>query len=161
MTTTKQKSSTELENTIKSLLKLQEINQNLDNLVEEIDILKDEAEQEEKKYLTKKIQYDKHFPYLEKSTKEYEHIQVELSEIKQRIEEFLSPLDILPYDEIAADIYGGIRLQLEKCGEPIGPLNLLIAAHALSRNLVLISNNEKEFKRVKTLKVENWISPPQ
>ena len=75
---------------------------------------------------------------------------------KQRIEEFLSPLEILPYDEIAASIYGDIRLQLEKRGEPIGPLDLLIAAHALSRNLVLISNNEKEFKRVKKLKVENW-----
>ena len=75
---------------------------------------------------------------------------------KQRIEEFLFPLEILPYDEIAASIYGDIRLQLEKRGEPIGPLDLLIAAHALSRNLVLISNNEKEFKRVKNLKVENW-----
>ena len=75
---------------------------------------------------------------------------------KQRIEEFLSPLEILPYDEIAASIYGDIRLQLEKRGEPIGPLDLLIAAHALSRNLVLITNNEKEFKRVHNLKVENW-----
>lgn len=76
---------------------------------------------------------------------------------KQRIDEFLSPLEILPYDEIAAIIYGDIRLQLEKYGETIGPLDLLIAAHSLSRNLVLISNNEKEFKRVKKLKVENWI----
>ena len=76
---------------------------------------------------------------------------------KQRIEEFLFPLEILPYDEIAATIYGDIRVQSEKRGEPIGPLDLLIAAHALSRNLVLISNNEKEFKRVKNLKVENWV----
>ena len=76
---------------------------------------------------------------------------------EQRVEEFLSPLEILPYDEIAASIYGDIRLQLEKCGEPIGPLDLLIAAQALSRKLVLITNNEKEFKRVNNLKVENWI----
>ena len=76
---------------------------------------------------------------------------------KQRVEEFLSPLEILPYDEIAATIYGDIRLQIEKVGKPIGPLDLLIAAHALSRNLVLITNNEKEFKRVNKLKVENWI----
>ncbi|OPX35891.1 MAG: VapC toxin family PIN domain ribonuclease [Desulfobacteraceae bacterium 4484_190.1] len=76
---------------------------------------------------------------------------------KQRIEEFLFPLEILPYDEIASTIYGDIRVQSEKRGEPIGPLDLLIAAHALSRNLVLISNNEKEFKRVKNLKVENWV----
>jgi len=76
---------------------------------------------------------------------------------KQRIEEFLAPLEILPYDEMAANIYGDIRFQLEKRGEPIGPLDLLIAAHALSRNLILISNNEKEFKRVRNLKVENWV----
>jgi len=75
---------------------------------------------------------------------------------EQRVEEFLSPLEILPYDEIAASIYGDIRLQLEKSGEPIGPLDLLIAAQALSRELVLITNNEKEFKRVHNLKVENW-----
>ena len=77
---------------------------------------------------------------------------------EQRIEEFLSPLEILPYDEIAASIYGDIRLQLEKSGEPIGPLDLLIAAQALSRDLVLITNNEKEFKRVNNLKVENWVN---
>jgi len=76
---------------------------------------------------------------------------------EQRIEEFLSPLEILPYDEIAAGIYGDIRLQLEKSGGPIGPLDLLFAAQALSRDLVLITNNEKEFKRVNNLKVENWI----
>ena len=75
---------------------------------------------------------------------------------KQRVEEFLSPLAIIPYDEIAANTYGDIRHKLEKCGEPIGPLDLLIAAHALSRNLTLITNNEKEFKRVKNLKVKNW-----
>ncbi len=75
---------------------------------------------------------------------------------KQRVEEFLSPLEILPYDEIAANTYGDIRQKLEKRGELIGPLDLLIAAHALSKNLVLITNNEKEFKRVKNLKVRNW-----
>ena len=76
---------------------------------------------------------------------------------KQRVEEFLSPLEILSFDEKAADIYGEIRLQLGKFGEPIGPLDLLIAAQALSRNLGLITNNEREFKRVKNLKVENWV----
>ena len=74
-----------------------------------------------------------------------------------RVEEFLSPLEILPYDETASTIYGDVRLQLEKSGEPIGPLDLLIAAHALSRNLILVTNNEKEFKRVKSVRVENWI----
>jgi tRNA(fMet)-specific endonuclease VapC len=74
-----------------------------------------------------------------------------------QIEKSFFPLEILTYDEIAAGIYGDIRLQLAKRGEPIGPLDLMIAAHALSRNLVLISNNEKEFNRVKDLKVENWV----
>ena len=76
---------------------------------------------------------------------------------KQRVEEFLSPLEIIPYDEIAANIYGDIRYDLEKSGESIGPLDLLIAAHALSRDFILVTNNEKEFKRVKNLKVENWV----
>lgn len=75
---------------------------------------------------------------------------------KQRLEDFLSPLEILPYDEIAANTYGGIRHKLEKRGELIGPLDLLIAAHAVSKNLILITNNEKEFKRVKNLKIRNW-----
>lgn len=76
---------------------------------------------------------------------------------KQRVEEFLAPLEIMPYDEAAARIYGEIRHKLEKQGKPIGPLDLLIAAHALCRNLVLVTNNEKEFRRVKNLKVENWV----
>ncbi len=77
---------------------------------------------------------------------------------KQRVEEFLSPLEILPYDEVAASAYGEIRLQLERYGQPIGPLDLLIAAQALSKNLILTTNNEKEFKRIKNLKVENWVN---
>ncbi len=75
----------------------------------------------------------------------------------QRLEEFLFPFEILPYDENASKYYGKIRTQLEKKGNVIGPLDLLIAAHALSNNLILITNNEKEFKRIKSLKVENWV----
>ena len=72
------------------------------------------------------------------------------------VEEFLAPLEIISYDENAADTYGDIRCRLEESGQIIGPLDLLIAAHALSRKLILITNNDKEFKRVKYLKVENW-----
>jgi tRNA(fMet)-specific endonuclease VapC len=75
----------------------------------------------------------------------------------KRLEEFLIPFDILSYDEKASKFYGDIRLRLEKQGKNIGPLDLLIAAHALSRELVLVTNNEKEFKRIKSLKVENWL----
>jgi len=75
-----------------------------------------------------------------------------------RLEEFLSPFQILPYDEDAATFYGEIRSHLERQGSIIGPLDLLIAAHALSQNSVLVTNNEKEFKRIPSLKVENWVS---
>lgn len=75
---------------------------------------------------------------------------------QKRLEEFLVPFEILAYDEIASKHYGEIRYDLEKRGEVIGPLDLLIAAHALSRDLVLVTNNEKKFQRIQQLKVENW-----
>lgn len=74
----------------------------------------------------------------------------------KRLDDFLSPFEILPYDEAASQYYGIIRYQLESQGEIIGPLDMLIAAHALSRDLILVTNNEKEFLRIKSLKVENW-----
>jgi len=73
-----------------------------------------------------------------------------------RLQEFLAPFEILDYDEDAAGAYGDIRFQLEKRGRPIGPLDLLIAAQAASRGLILVTNNDKEFSRIKELKVENW-----
>ncbi len=76
----------------------------------------------------------------------------------KRLEEFLAPFEILPYDENASRFYGKIRAQLESDGNIIGPLDMLIAAHALSKDNVLVTNNEKEFKRIKSLKVENWVS---
>ncbi len=75
----------------------------------------------------------------------------------KRLEEFLMPFEILSYDQMAAKYYGEIRSKLEKEGHIIGPLDMLIAAHALSKGLILVTNNEKEFKRIKTLKVENWV----
>ena len=74
----------------------------------------------------------------------------------KRLEEFLTPFEILSYDENASKYYGVIRSQLEARGEVIGPLDMLIAAHALSEDLVLVTNNEKEFQRVPSLKIENW-----
>jgi tRNA(fMet)-specific endonuclease VapC len=76
----------------------------------------------------------------------------------KRLEEFVYPFDVLIYDEAAAKEYGKIRVNLEKKGQVIGPLDMLIAAHAKSRNLILVTNNVKEFKRIKSLKVENWIA---
>lgn len=74
----------------------------------------------------------------------------------KRLEEFLTPFEILPYDETASKYYGMIRSQLESQGKVLGQLDLLIAAHALSRDLILVTNNEKEFIGIKSLKVENW-----
>jgi len=81
-----------------------------------------------------------------------------IKENTRRLEEFLSPFEILFYGEKESRHYGIIRNQLEKEGNTIGPLDLLIAAHALSNKLILITNNEKEFNRIKSLKVDNWVT---
>jgi len=71
--------------------------------------------------------------------------------------EFLVPFTILDFDEQAAYSYGYIRTILESKGKPIGPMDLLISAIALSQSLILVTNNEKEFKEVKGLQIENWV----
>lgn len=70
--------------------------------------------------------------------------------------QFLIPFRILDFDQQAAVIYGKVRRQLEIQGTPIGPMDLLLAAQAIAYHLVLVTNNEKEFKRVENLAVENW-----
>ncbi len=69
---------------------------------------------------------------------------------------FFAPLEITAFDDRAATEYGAIRAQLESTGQPIGPLDLLIAAHAKSLGVTLVTNNSAEFRRVRGLKVENW-----
>ena len=64
---------------------------------------------------------------------------------------------ILPYGENAADEYGKIRAALEKSGTPIGGMDMLIASHAKAENLILVTNNTKEFIRVPQIKLENWV----
>ena len=71
--------------------------------------------------------------------------------------EFITPLEIYHYDDFAAKEYGKIRSDLEKKGKIIGPYDMLIAAHAKALNHVLVTNNEKEFKRVLGLNAENWV----
>ncbi len=70
---------------------------------------------------------------------------------------FLAPLQILPFTEKAAGTYGKIRSCLEKTGSIIGTMDLFIGAHAKSENLVLVTNNLREFSRIPNLKIENWI----
>lgn len=66
------------------------------------------------------------------------------------------PLEILSFDYHSTIEYGKIRAALERKGTPIGPLDTLIASHAKSLDIILVVNNEKEFKRVEGLRIENW-----
>ena len=68
----------------------------------------------------------------------------------------LANIEILDFDAAAADSYGKIRADLEKKGTPIGPLDMMIAGHALSLGYVIVTNNVREFARVENLKIENW-----
>ena len=75
---------------------------------------------------------------------------------RESLKEFVSALDVASFDIAATEAYGEIRASLEKSGRPIGAMDLLIAAHALSLRARLATNNEREFKRVRGLRVENW-----
>jgi Predicted nucleic acid-binding protein, contains PIN domain len=72
------------------------------------------------------------------------------------IENFLRPLAILDFTSVDAIAYATVRAKLERAGTPIGPLDTLIASQALARALTLVSNNEREFRRVAGLAVANW-----
>lgn len=69
---------------------------------------------------------------------------------------FIKYFSIIPYSKEVAVEYGKIRAELEKIGKPIGSMDMLIAAHALTENLTLITNNKKEFVRINHLKIEDW-----
>ena len=76
---------------------------------------------------------------------------------RQALDLFLAPLAILPFDESALWIYGDLRADLESKGTPIGALDTLIAAHALSLQSTLVTNNLREFERVPGLMLDNWV----
>ena len=86
---------------------------------------------------------------------------VEKSKAKRRnyqmVESFVSTFETIPFDEKCSKIYAKIRVSLEKAGNPIGPMDLLIASISLAHNFILVTNNTKEFNRVKKLKSENWL----
>lgn len=69
---------------------------------------------------------------------------------------FLSPLTILDFDADAAEEYGKVRADLEQKGTPIGPMDMLIAGHAKSKGLIVVTNNTREFIRVGGLRLEDW-----
>lgn len=86
---------------------------------------------------------------------------VALSEQKERnanaLAQFLVLISVLPFEETAAEEYGTIRAALRRQGTPIGALDELIAAHAKANDMILVTNNTREFERVNGLKLENWV----
>jgi tRNA(fMet)-specific endonuclease VapC len=70
--------------------------------------------------------------------------------------QFLFPFMLLDFDQMSAQEYGKIRANLESKGEPIGAMDMLIAAQAIGSDLILVTNNEKEYKKVEGLRIENW-----
>ncbi len=78
------------------------------------------------------------------------------SESQQKIMSFLSPFEVLPFGDSETETYARIRAQLEKQGTPIGANDMLIAAIVMAGKGTLVTNNEKEFRRIKGLKLQNW-----
>ena len=72
--------------------------------------------------------------------------------------EFIVPLEVVPFDEDAAVAYGDVRSNLEKAGTPVGSMDMLIAAHAVSLGISLVTKNSREFLRIPSLKVIDWIA---
>ena len=81
--------------------------------------------------------------------------------LADRIDMILSALDVLPLEPSADRHYGEIRQQLTRQGTPIGPNDLLIAAHARALNLTVVTANTREFSRVPDLRVDNWLDVEQ
>lgn len=73
------------------------------------------------------------------------------------VEKFILHVDILPWGQSAAEHYGQIRAELQKKGNSIGAMDMMIAGHARSIKRTLVTNNEKHFSRISNLKIENWI----
>ncbi len=77
-------------------------------------------------------------------------------QLTQKVKAFCNLVEIIPWDEDAAKAYAKLRVELETSGTPIGNMDMLIAASALARKAVLVTNNTEHFSRVKDLKLGNW-----
>ena len=78
--------------------------------------------------------------------------------LRKAVEDLLGEINVLPFDVPADEDYGAIRAELEAAGNPIGGNDLLIAAHARAAGATIVTANADEFKRIRGLKVENWLS---
>lgn len=86
---------------------------------------------------------------VEKSTRKQEN--------REKILQFLMPYEVIGFDDVSTGYYAQIRANLEIQGKKIGPNDIILAATVMAHKGILVTNNEKEFKRIKGLKVENWI----
>ena len=77
-------------------------------------------------------------------------------QLTQKVKAFCDLVEIVPWDEDAAKAYAKLRVELETSGTPIGNMGMLIAASALARKAVLVTNNTEHFSRIKDLKLNNW-----
>jgi len=75
---------------------------------------------------------------------------------QQALDEFILPLEIADFDEKAAQEYGAIRAEFERAGKLIGSMDMLIGAHANALGATLVTNNTREFKHIKNLKIADW-----
>ena len=75
---------------------------------------------------------------------------------REALDQFVSPLEVAPFDRQATAVYGKLRAALEKKGQSIGSLDLLIAAHAVRLDVRLVTHNVREFGRVPGLRIEDW-----
>ena len=85
----------------------------------------------------------------EKSARRFENLQA--------ITQFCARLDVLAFSAKAAVHFGEIRANVERLGTPVGPLDMLIGAHARAESLIVVTNNEREFQRLPGVRVENWV----
>jgi len=92
------------------------------------------------------------FAELQYGVAKSQHIQKN----RQALSEFILPLEIALFDEMAAETYGGVRASLENTGSPIGSMDTLIGSHAMSLGITLVTNNIREFRRIKGLRVADW-----
>jgi tRNA(fMet)-specific endonuclease VapC len=85
----------------------------------------------------------------EKSARRLENLQA--------IEQFCARLEVQAFPAKAASHFGQIRADVERLGKPVGPLDMLIGAHARAESLIVVTNNEREFQRLPGVRVENWV----
>jgi len=90
----------------------------------------------------------------------YGAVRKQSGRLSQKVDELFRTIPVLPLDEPADAVYGEMRVKLERKGRPIGANDMFIAAHALALGYTLVTDNEREFRQVPGLRIENWLRRP-